>query len=142
MNEKALSTLEYHKIIARLAEYADFSASAELARQLRPTPDLEEARRRQQATAEARHILSLDADISLSQAQDIRPQVGLARREGVLEPGGLLAIKNTLIVSRKLHRVLQDLAEETPCLWELGARLPVGLGLVDQISKTISDRGR
>jgi DNA mismatch repair protein MutS2 len=141
MNEKALSTLEFYKIIARLAEYAEFSASAELARQLRPTSDLEEARQRQQATAEARHILSLDTDVSLSQAQDIRPQVGLAHRDGVLEPGDLLAIKNTLIVSRKLHRVLENLAEETPHLWELGARLPFGLGLVDQISKTISNRG-
>jgi len=43
MNEKALTTLEYPKIIARLAEYADFSASADLARRLRPTSDLEGA---------------------------------------------------------------------------------------------------
>ncbi len=141
MNEKALATLEYPKIIARLAAYADFSASADLARQLRPTPDLEEARERQQATAEARYILSLDTDVHLAPAEDIRPQVGLARREGVLEPGDLLAVKNTLIVSRKLHRALEDLADETPCLWDLGARLPVGLGLVDQISSTISNRG-
>ncbi len=141
MNEKALSTLEFHKIIARLAEYADFSASAELARQVRPTSDLEEARHLQKATAEARHILSLDADVSLSEAQDIRPQVGLARRDGVLEPGDLLAIKNTLIISRKLHRAFENLAEETPLLSNLAERLPVGLGLVDRINKTISNRG-
>ncbi len=141
MNEKALSTLEFHKIIARLAEYADFSASAELARQLRPTPDLDEAQKRQKATAEARYILSLDTDASLSGAQDIRPQVGLARRDGVLEPGQLLAIKNTLIVSRKLHRAFENLASDTPLLSGLSGGLPVGLGLVDQISKTISTRG-
>jgi DNA mismatch repair protein MutS2 len=141
MNEKVLSTLEFHKIIARLADYADFSASAELARQLRPTSDLNEAQKRQRATAEARYILSLDTDVSLSGAQDIRPQVGLARRDGVLEPGDLLAIKNSLIVSRKLHRTLENLAEETPLLSSLVDGLPVGLGLVDQITKTISDRG-
>lgn len=141
MNEKALKTLEFNKIIARLAQYADFSASAELARKLRPTPDLEEARGRQKATAEACYILSLDADVSLAQAQDIRPQVGLARRDGVLEPGDLLAIKNTLIVSRKLRRTLENLAEETPLLWDLAGGLPVGLGLVDRISKTVSNRG-
>ena len=141
MNEKALTTLEYHKIITRLADYADFSASAELAHRLRPTPDLAEARQRQKATAEARYILSLDADVSLAQAQDIRPQVGLARRDGVLEPGDLLAIKNTLIVSRKLRRTLEELAEETPLLHSLVDGLPVGLGLVDRISKTISNRG-
>ncbi len=141
MNEKALETLEYHKIINRLVNYADFSASADLARQLRPTSDLEEARIRQIATREARLILSLDSDVSLQNAQDIRPQVGLARREGILEPPELLAVKNTLIVSRKLRRVLENLVDETPYLSGKAEGLPVGLGLVDQISKTISDRG-
>ena len=141
MNEKALVTLEYPKIIDRLVEYADFSASADLARQLRPTADLEEARLRQAATREARHILSLDADVSFQNAQDIRPMVGLARRDGVLEPADLLAIKNTLIVSRGMRRILENMADDAPELASLADGLPVGLGLVDQISKTISDRG-
>ncbi|MDY6874018.1 MAG: endonuclease MutS2 [Chloroflexota bacterium] len=141
MNEKALVTLEYPKIIDRLVDYADFSASAELARKLRPTADLEEARLRQAATREARYILSLDADVSFQNARDIRPMVGLARRDGVLEPQDLLAIKNTLIVSRGIRRILENVAEDAPELASLADGLPVGLGLVDQISKTISDRG-
>lgn len=141
MNEKALETLEYPKIITRLVEYADFSASAELARQLRPTADLELARTRQAETREARHILSVDVDVSFQSAQDIRPQIGMARRDGVLEPVELLAIKNTLIVSRTVRRVLEDMAEEAPNLAGYGNGLPVGLGLVDLISRTISDRG-
>jgi len=141
MNEKALETLEYSKIIARLVEYADFSASAELARQLRPTADVELARTRQAETREARYILSIDVDVSFLNAQDIRPQVGMARRDGVLEPVELLAVKNTLIVSRMVRRVLEDMAEETPHLSGYAEGLPVRLGLVDLISKTISDRG-
>lgn len=39
MDDKTLHTLEYPKILERLAEYAAFSASAELARALRPTVD-------------------------------------------------------------------------------------------------------
>lgn len=141
MNEKALKTLEFNKIIARLVAYSDFSASADLARDLRPTPDLEEARKRQGDTREAKYILSLDADVSFQNAHDIRPQVGLARRDGVLEPGDLLAVKNTLIVSRKVRRVLENMAEETQQLSQKAEALPIGLGLVDRISKTISDRG-
>ena len=141
MNEKALETLEYSKIIARLVEYADFSASAELARQLRPTADVELARTRQAETREARYILSIDVDVSFLNAQDIRPQVGMARRDGVLEPVELLAVKNTLIVSRMVRRVLEDMAEETHHLSGYAEGLPVRLGLVDLISKTISDRG-
>jgi DNA mismatch repair protein MutS2 len=140
MNEKALETLEYHKIINRLVDYADFSASADLARQLRPAANLEEVNRRQAATREARRILSLDVDVSFQNAQDIRPLIGLARRDGVLEPVNFLAIKNTLIVSRSMRRVLDNMAQETPGLSSLAEGLPVGLGLVDQISKTISDR--
>jgi DNA mismatch repair protein MutS2 len=141
MNDKALETLEYHKIIARLVDYAHFSASADLARQLRPTPDLEEALTRQQATREARFILNIDADVSFFNAHDIRPSIGLARRQGVLDPQAMLAVKNTLIVSRNVRRVLEDAADKTPYLAELSVQLPVGLGLVDKISKTISDRG-
>jgi len=141
MNEKALKTLEFNKIITRLVAYSDFSASADLARDLRPTPDLEEARKRQGDTREAKYILSLDADVSFQNAHDIRPQVGLARRDGVLEPGDLLAVKNTLIVSRKVRRVLENMAEETPQLSQKAEALPIGLGLVDRITKTISDRG-
>ncbi|KUK46378.1 MAG: MutS2 protein, partial [Anaerolinea thermophila] len=141
MNQKALSTLEYNKIIARLVTYADFSASADLACKLKPTPDIEKARKRQAATREARYLLSLDTDFSFQNATDIRPQVGLARREGVLEPEDLLEIKHTLIVSRRVRRVLENMAEETPNLSSLADALPVGLGLVDRISKTISDRG-
>jgi DNA mismatch repair protein MutS2 len=141
MNKKALETLEYHKIISRLVDYAGFSASADLARQMQPTANLSDVQNRQTATREARYILSLDVDLSFHNAQDVRPQVGIARREGILEPVDLLAIKNTLIVSRSVRRVLENLAEETPLLSNLGEALPVGLGLVDQISKTISDRG-
>jgi len=140
MNEKALETLEYHKIINHLVDFADFSASADLARQLRPAAILEEVNSRQAATREARHILSLDVDVSFQNAQDIRPLIGLARREGVLEPVNFLAIKNTLIVSRSMRRVLDNMAQETPGLSSLAEGLPVGLGLVDQITKTISDR--
>jgi DNA mismatch repair protein MutS2 len=141
MNEKALETLEYHKIITRLAEYADFSASADLVRRLRPAPDLEEAGSRQTATREARHILSLEADVSFHHAQDIRPQIGRARRDAVLEPVDFLAIKNTLIVSRTVRRVLDNTAGETPHLSGIAAGLPVGLGVVDMITRTVSDQG-
>ena len=122
-------------------DYADFSASADLARKLQPTSNLEKARVRQAATREARHILSLDTDFSFSNASDIRPQVGLARRDGVLDPEDLLQVKFTLIVSRTARRVLEDIAEEVPNLSSLAEALPIGLGLVDQISRTISDRG-
>ncbi len=40
MDDKTLNTLEYFKILERLASYCAFEASAEKARLLRPTRDL------------------------------------------------------------------------------------------------------
>ncbi len=141
MNKKVLEILEFNKILARLADYAGFSASEELARRLQPTNDLEEAKNRQTATREARYILSLDANVSFHNAQELRPMIGLARRSGVLEAGDFLSIKNTLVVARTVGRILDNMAEEAPYLAACTPALPSGLGLVDAITKAISDRG-
>lgn len=140
MNAKTLNTLEFPKILARLSAYAAFSASVELALALKPTSRLELAKTRQARTREARLLLS-SSELSFSGATDLRPLIDLACRDGVLEAGDFLAIKNTLIVARSAQRVLSERADDAPNLAEISVALPIGLGLVDSISKTISERG-
>ncbi|MDP3449468.1 MAG: hypothetical protein Q8R87_02725, partial [Anaerolineaceae bacterium] len=84
MDEKTLKTLEFHKVIERLAGFAAFSASAELARTLRPAATLAEALERQAKTTEARRLLSIKVDVSVGGAHDIRPLAEMARKGGVL----------------------------------------------------------
>lgn len=141
MDEKTLGTLEYLKILERLAEYAAFSASADLARQLRPTVDFDEVRERQARTTEARLLLDTHADISVGGAHDVRSLVDRAARRGILEPGELLSIKDTLISARELSRIFERGAEQFPALSKVAANLPPPPGVVDIISRTISDRG-
>jgi DNA mismatch repair protein MutS2 len=141
MEEKTLNTLEFLKVLARLADYASFNASAELARDLRPTPDIDAARRRQTLTSEARRLLTVNDQISLGGARDIRPSVELAARSGVLEPAELLQIRDTLIAARTLHRSLDRQDALYPCLAAIAARLFPPPGVVDAITRTISDRG-
>jgi len=141
MNAKTLVTLEYPKILSRLAGYAGFSASADMALALKPTSNLEYALERQARTREARHILSMNNDLNFNGATDLRPYVTLAERMGVLEASDFLAIKNTLIIARSVQRILEDNTSEAPHLAEIGLGLPIGIGLVDSISKTISERG-
>jgi hypothetical protein len=95
MDEKTLLTLEYPKILERLASYTAFSASAELARALHPVAKLEEALRMQKTTSEARQLLSTNAEASVGGSTDIRPLVERAARRGVLDPAELLAVKDT-----------------------------------------------
>ena len=62
IGEKHLKTLEFPKVLAKLADLTAFSASATLAHTLRPTADVEQARRRQLETAEAWQLLVTHPD--------------------------------------------------------------------------------
>ena len=141
MDEKTLSTLEYFKVLDRLAGYAAFSASEKLAQSLRPTTDLDIAHQRQALTSEARKLLSVNADISIGGARDIRPLVERAAFHGVLESVELLEIKNTFIVARTLARSFEKLTLEYPHLTEITGLLPPPAGIIEAIGKAISDRG-
>jgi len=141
MDEKTLTTLEYPKILERLAGYAAFSASAALARELRPTNDLEQASARLALTREARQLLSINMDISVGGATDIRPQVDLARRGGVLQPSELLDVRNTLLAAHLLARTFNKLGSGYPNLAVITANLTPPAAVADNIGRAISERG-
>jgi DNA mismatch repair protein MutS2 len=140
MDAKTLAVLEFPKVRAHLAGFCDFSASAELARALAPTPDLDAARERLAATGEARKLL-VQQDITIGGAHDIRKQVDLAARGGVLEPKELLDVQSTLVSMRDLRRFFEKHAGDYPRLAETALRLPAPSGLVEAISQAIADNG-
>ncbi|HEB64718.1 MAG TPA: endonuclease MutS2 [Chloroflexi bacterium] len=140
MDSKTLRILEYPKILDKLASYAAFAPSADLARRLRPTSDLREARRRLALTEEARTLLAA-SDLSIGGARDLRPILEKARRSAMLEPHELLDIKSTLVAARNLARTFERLESAYPLLADLAAQIPPPLGLIDAISRTISERG-
>ncbi len=146
MNPKTLSVLEYDKITERLVGHCAFSASMDLARNLTPTPSFELAKARIEETSEARHLLSVNDIASVGGARDVREKVKLASRGGVLETTDLLDIKGTLVSARRLKELFsKGGAESHPCemprLTEIAEMLPPSLGLVDAISRTISEKG-
>ena len=140
MDEKTLKTLEFPKVIEKLTEFAAFSASAELARNLLPAPTLEEVFERQARTSEASRLLSIKADVSVGGAHDIRPMVTLASRGGVLTESDLLAVSGTLISSRSLARNFDKVIRDYPHLAEIVRLFPPPPGIIEAISRCISDR--
>jgi DNA mismatch repair protein MutS2 len=140
MDPKTLSVLEFPKILARLAEFCDFSASAELAQALQPTGDFDEALARLAETSEARRLLAV-SDLTIGGAHDIREHVELAARGGILEPQDLLDVQSTLIACGRLRRALERSAEAYPRLAEIALRLPVSPALVESIGRCIADNG-
>ncbi len=141
MDEKTLNTLEYFKILERLAGYCAFAASADKARALRPLSHIEDARARQAETSEAVQLLVTHADLTIGGARDVRAPVDLALHGGVLDPSDLLDIKSTLVAGRNLARTFDRLQSQYPRLYAMAALLPPPGGLVDAITRTLSDRG-
>lgn len=140
MDPKTLSVLEYPKVLERLKAFCDFSASMELARSLAPTDSYELALARLAETSEARKLFSIQ-DIGIGGAHDIRAAADLAARGGVLDPQQLLDVKSTLISSRELKKSLERKTEEYPRLAQIAAGLPESHGMVDAISRVLSERG-
>jgi DNA mismatch repair protein MutS2 len=141
MDAKTLATLEYFKILERLAALTEFPVSADLARALRPTTDLETAGRLQAETREALQLQILHSDLSIGGARDVRAAVDLARHGGVLAATDLLDVKYTLIAARNLRRTFERMNTQTPHLAAIVLRMLPQPGLIDAITRAISDRG-
>lgn len=140
MDEKALNTLEFPKVLERLARYTAFSLSAELARFLRPATQLEEAQRELRITSEARQLLKDQPQTGVGGARDLRAYLEAASRRQALTPAELLDVKGTLVAGRNLARKLVDLEAEIPLLAAIAASIPNPAGVVDAITKAISAR--
>lgn len=140
MDSKTLNVLEYPKILQQLAGFCDFSASMDLARALEPTSSFELATARIAETSEARKLLSMQST-GVGAAHDIRPQADLAARGGVLDPHALLDVKSTLIACRDLKKAFEKRNDEYPRLTQAAQGLPDTHGLVDAITRILSDRG-
>ena len=141
MNEKALTTLEFDKVLARLAALTSFAPGRELATALRPATDHAEAVRRQRITAEARRLRELQPNLGLGGARDIRDAIGRAAIGGVLDPVEFLDLRSTLFTVRQLRNTILRLAEFAPLLSDVARRMSDEQALIARIDRTISQRG-
>jgi len=140
MHPKSLRTLEFHKVLAKLAAHTTFSAGRALAEQLEPTSDPAAVARRLRETREALHLLSVRASISLGGAHDVRPQVANARIGATIPPQELLDVRDTLARGRAVRRGLLRLAHDVPRLAEIAGALMDDSRAHDEIARCINDR--
>jgi len=140
MDEKALHTLEFPKVLERLARHTAFSLSAERAREVRPAPSLAEALRLLGETGEARRLLKDQPQTSIGGARDIRTSLENASRGLALTPPELLDVKGTLMAARTIARRIVDGEKAYPILAAIAAQMPSVAGVVDAISQAISAR--
>jgi len=141
MDVKHLTTLEFPKVLARLATYTSFSAGEELARALSPETSLREIRWRLKTTSEARALLDARPETTLGGAHDIRPQAKAARRGTALPPPDLLDVRDTLVAARDLRRALTRMEEQFPRLAYLANDIQLCPGLITEINRCLDERG-
>lgn len=97
MNQKALKTLEFYKIIERLTTHASSPAGKSLCQELEPSDDLSIIETMQQQTAAALSRLFKKGNISFGNAKDIR--ASLKR----VEVGSTLGIAELLTIAGLLE---------------------------------------
>lgn len=133
--------LELPAVLARLAEHTSFSSGRDRAQSLEPSTDLEEIRRRQQETTEARRLLSVRSDLTLGGAHDLIPFVERTLRGARLVPAELLDVRDTLRRAGILRRSLLKAKDEYPMLSSLAYQLESCPEVTAQVEHCISERG-
>ncbi len=97
MDEKALGTLEFHKIIAMLSDFATSPSGKERCKKLRPSTDLGEIETAQRQTADALTRIFQKGSLSFSGVRDVG--ASLMR----LEAGGVLSVEELLRIASLLE---------------------------------------
>ena len=96
MNEKALRTLEYNKIIDKLTSFAGTGYGKELCAHLLPYSDLDTIKRLQEQTTDALSRILRRGSISFNGIHDIRPSIMRLKIGSTLSAAELLHISSDL----------------------------------------------
>ena len=141
MNDKTLQVLELPKILDKLAAHTTFSAGAELAHELWPSRNLDEALNWQAETSEARAMFANQVNVSLGGARDVR-DVALSAQRGILiEPQVMLDVRTTLRRGMTVKRTIGRMKGTYPLLAEIAAEVEECLPLQEEIGRVLDDNG-
>lgn len=114
MNQKALKTLEYTKIITQLESHAASPLGKSLCQELSPSSDLEEIRTRQAQTTDAVNRVRLKGSVSFSGLREIGGSLKRLEIGSSLSIPELLSISSVLTVASRAKAYGRRDTEETP----------------------------
>ncbi|HYN89450.1 MAG TPA: endonuclease MutS2 [Ardenticatenaceae bacterium] len=139
MDTKSTTTLELPKILERLARHTAFTPGRELALALQPSNDPDEVRRRLELTSEARNLVASKSSARIGGARDVRGQIAVAAKAGILTPQELLDIRQTIVSARTLKRLLERLEGQVPRLAAIVAGIEPLQALTDAIENAVDE---
>ena len=114
MNKKALTTLEYNKIILKLEDFAASLPGKEMCRALLPSSDIEVVRQTQKETSDALLRIIKKGSLSFAGVKNIGPSLKRLAIGSSLGMGELLAIASLLEATARVKAFSSKLSEEDP----------------------------
>ena len=114
MNQKALKTLEYTKIITQLESHAASPLGKSLCQELSPSSDLEEIRTRQAQTTDAVNRVRLKGSVSFSGLREIGGSLKRLEIGSSLSTPELLSISSVLTVASRAKAYGRRDTEDPP----------------------------
>lgn len=135
--------MDYHKILASLANHAATGLGQQAALNLRPSSDLEEVKLRLQATDEAMTVERLKGGPPLAGVKDIRGALKRARIQAMLSSTELWDISALLFAARRTKRHIAAVHEEEaiPLLQDLAETISDQKQLEEDIRQCIDEQG-
>ncbi len=112
MEAKTYKVLEYDKIVKMLVEKAESQLGKNMAKNIKASSDIEEVEYMQRETQEALRLFIDKGTPPLYGIYDISHELKMAEIGGVLSPGSLLKISDSLRVSRNLKRYIKEVREQ------------------------------
>ncbi len=140
MDAHSLRVLEFDKIIEMLLERTSCALGADVARQLEPGVDWLNITEGQRETTEAARIIREEGSLPLGGIHDIRPLVGKASVEALLQPAELLRVAGTLSSASRLRNYIVKRADKSPKLMEIAANITPLPQIERAIDEAISDK--
>ena len=113
MNQKALKTLEFDKIIHILTAHAACEGAKEMCRKLVPYDNINDVERAQRETADALRRVYRKGSVSFGGIRDIRGSLKRLEIGGILGMGELLQIMSLLETAGKIRQYGQREADDT-----------------------------
>ena len=136
INEKAIQSLEFDKILALLKQHLACEVGVEYADRLRPATSLADAETLLEQTSEAESVYTRTGRTPIMGFPDVRELVGRMRAALFLSPHELLAIAQAMRASREAREVLQA-GDAEGLLCNMANRLTSHRSIEEEIARCI-----
>ncbi|WP_054743603.1 endonuclease MutS2 [Cellulosilyticum ruminicola] len=108
MNEKTLYKLEFHKVLELVKMQAATEGGKNLISKMLPSSDLDIVKKLQEETAEAIKMSIKQGKLPLAKLHEMKPILKRVEMGAILGSGELLAVRDTMRMTRQVRNYYQD----------------------------------